>query len=173
MPPSATSGRRRSVFVLILSIGIALGFQYGVAPYLVDMTVSNFVRDSWVDGCDEYENNIDLQKSCAGNNGNFRASSATFLFFVCASIAAALKPTANREAWPAKYILYLFLVAATVFIPSEPLFSDIFLNIARSKCVLCSCVCLWMVFVVQVFRYMTHNILLLLSFFIQLAEPSL
>ena len=131
VPPGATSGRKRSVAVLLLCIGFALAFQYGIAPYLVDMTVSNFVQDAWLDGCD-HSGDVDLQKSCAGNNGNYRASAATVLFFVLAAIAALLKSTANREAWPAKYILYVFLVAITIVIPNEPLFSDVFLNIARS-----------------------------------------
>ena len=122
--------------MLLLSIGFALGFQYGLAPALVDMSVGNFIRDAWLDGCEEYgafSDTEDLEKSCAGNNGNFRASAATTIFFLVAALAAAVKPTANREAWPAKYILYLFLVGVTVFVPNEPLFAAIFLNIARSE----------------------------------------
>eukprot|EP00978_Attheya_sp_CCMP212_P024639 scaffold77762_cov49-Attheya_sp.AAC.4 len=71
----------------------------------------NFVRKNWLDGCSEFANDDDLLKSCAGNNGNFIVSFATFLFFVLTAIAAAFKPTSNREAWPAKYIMYLFLVS--------------------------------------------------------------
>lgn len=51
-------------------------------------------------------------------------------------MAASCKPSASREAWPAKYVLFLFLVAATVFIPNEPLFSPILLNIFRAGAVL-------------------------------------
>ena len=46
-------------------------------------------------------------------------------------MAAFCKPTANREAWPAKFVLFLFLVLGTCFIPNTPLFSPIYLNIAR------------------------------------------
>jgi hypothetical protein len=118
-----------------MCIALALGFQFGVAAKLVDSDniAFTYLRDAWVDGCEEFEDDPDLQKSCAGNNGNYRASAATTLFFLLAAIAAACKPTANREAWPSKYILYLFLVAATIFIPNEPLFAKIFLNVARSK----------------------------------------
>lgn len=130
VPPSATSGRKRSVALLILSIGLSLAFQYGVAKRLVESASDNFVNDAWLDGCDGLSK--DLQKVCAGNNGNFRVSSATFIFFCLAGLAAVLKPTANREAWPAKYTLYLFMVLITAFIPNEPVFATIFLNIARS-----------------------------------------
>jgi len=129
--PSATSGRKRSVVVLLFSIVLALAFQYGLGPYLLDMNLDNPVRDSWMDDCEKYSN--DMKRSCVGNNGNFRVSAATTLFFVLAGIAAVLKPTANREAWPAKYVLYLFLVAATIFVPSGPVFSDIYLNVARGE----------------------------------------
>jgi hypothetical protein len=89
------------------------------------------LTDAWLDGCEGLS--TDLEKVCVGNNGNFRVSCATFLFFCLAGVAAILKPTANREAWPAKYTLYLFMVLISAFIPNEPLFASIFLNIARSK----------------------------------------
>ena len=130
VPPSATSGRKRSVALLILSIGLSLAFQYGVAKQLVESEINNMVKDAWLDGCDGLSE--DLQKVCAGNNGNFRVSCATFIFFCLAGVAALLKPTANREAWPAKYTIYLFMVLISVFIPNRPLFASIFLNIARS-----------------------------------------
>jgi len=117
---------------LLLAIGLAFAFQYGVAPFLVDKSeYTGFVTEKWLDGCTQYEDEVDLREACAGNNGVFRVTGATTLFFCLAAIAVACKPTANREAWPAKYILYLFLVGVTVVIPNEPLFSDIYLNIAR------------------------------------------
>lgn len=117
--------------MLIFSIALALVFQYPVASQLVDSSkYSAYIRKTWLDGCEHY-NNIDLQKSCAGNNGVYRVTGAATLFFLLAAIAVALKPTANREAWPAKYILFTLLCGITVFIPNEPLFSGIYLNIAR------------------------------------------
>lgn len=133
--PSVTSGRKRSVFLLVVAAGIALGFQYGVAPWIVDSTPEisyNYVRTAWVQGCDAYET-AELRKICAGNNGAYRATGAATLFFLLAAVAAALKPTFNREAWPAKIILFLFAVLGTCFIPNDPLFSAIYLNIGRSK----------------------------------------
>jgi len=48
-----------------------------------------------------------------------------------AGIAVCCKRTANREAWPAKYVLFLFLVLAMCFIPNEPLFLTVHLTLAR------------------------------------------
>lgn len=141
-PPSASSGRKRSVLLLILTIGIALALQYGVAPRLLDVPVSNYVTTAWTDACLQYgsptvgaadagDDRNDLVERCMGNNGVYRATASAFLFFLLAALAAHCKPTANREAWPAKYVLFLFLVFGTCFIPSAPLFSPIYLNIAR------------------------------------------
>jgi hypothetical protein len=116
----------------VLCIAFCLAFQYGVAPRIVEASdYVGYIRDAWISGCDQFTD-TELVKACAGNNGVYRASGATTLFFLLAAIAALLKPTANREAWPAKYILYIFLVAATAFIPSDPLFSPVYLNIGRS-----------------------------------------
>jgi Serine incorporator (Serinc) len=130
-----SSGRKRSVCLLFISICISLGFQYGLAPYFVKSstlsTFTTYFQDSWIDGCQQYNNNPVLLERCATNNGNFRVSAATTLFFVLAGIAATCRQSANREAWPAKFVLYLFLVAATAAVPSDPIFSQIYLYIAR------------------------------------------
>lgn len=69
--------------------------------------------------------------ACSGNAGVYRASSAAVVFFIIFGIAAKCKPTSNREAWPAKYFLFLCLCIGTIFIPNEPFFIPIYLWIAR------------------------------------------
>lgn len=128
--PSATSGRKRSVLLLVFAIAISFAFQYGVAPYVYKVPVGNYVTDAWSDGCTGYATQ-QLRDRCSGNSGVYRSASSATLFFVLAAIAVACKPSANREAWPAKYVLFFFLVLATCFIPNEPLFTPIYLNIAR------------------------------------------
>lgn len=108
--PGSRSGRKRSVLLLILAIAIAFAFQYGVAPYIVTISISNYVTNAWLSGCDDYDNEAFIQ-NCAGQAGVYRSSLAAFIFFVLAGIAVTCKQTANREAWPAKYVLFLFLVA--------------------------------------------------------------
>ena len=142
IPPGSNSGRKRSVFLLVLSIGIALGFQYGVAPKLqseydsyIKEKARRYLVDSWTSGCEGLDD-YDLQQKCAGNSGVYRVAASTFFFFLLATIAAACKPTANREAWPAKFILYLFLVSGSVFIPNDPLFDPVLMNIFRIGAVL-------------------------------------
>jgi hypothetical protein len=134
------------VLLLFLSLALQLAFQFGVAPFLVDQQTNatdsiissslndNIVQDAWMDGCEKYQNDNNephLFRVCVENNGNFRVAAVTTLFFLVAALAAFCKPTANREAWPAKFILFLLLVGITVIIPNEPLFSDIYLNVAR------------------------------------------
>jgi serine incorporator 1/3 len=128
-PPSAKSGRKRSAFLLILTIAIAFAFQYALAPRISNIPVTNYVTTSWKVGCTDYP--LDLQERCIGNHGVYRATCSALLFFLFAGMAAYCKPTANREAWPAKYVLFLFLVLGMCFIPNTPWFSPIFLNAAR------------------------------------------
>jgi len=128
--PGAASGRKRSVLLLVLAIGIAIGFQYGIASYIVNVSFTNYVTSAWLDGCDLYETDALIEK-CAGNAGVYRATFSALVFYCLATIAVVCKKTANREAWPAKYTLFLFMVAGMCFVPNEPLFSSIYLNIAR------------------------------------------
>jgi hypothetical protein len=113
-----------------MSIVFAFIFQYAVAPRIVDFTFSNYVVDAWRDGCENLGSE-DLTNRCAGNSAVYRAALSATLFFVLAAIAVACKPTANREAWPAKYVLFCFLTLAFCFVPNDPLFDPIYLNIAR------------------------------------------
>lgn len=115
--------------MLVISIAIAFAFQYGIAAAIVGFDYSNYVTDAWLDGCD-YETDI-LNERCAGQAGVYRSAFSATLFFALAAIAVACKPTANREAWPAKFVLFLFLVLVMCFVPNEPLFNQIYLNIAR------------------------------------------
>lgn len=128
-PPSAKSGRMRSVVLLGFSIVVALIFQYALAPNVSQLRWSYFI-DAWTAGSCANEN-PELVKVCSGNAGVYRASSAAFLFFVIFGLAALCKPTANRDAWPAKYALYCILCVGTCFIPNDPLFMPIYLWIAR------------------------------------------
>lgn len=143
VPPSVTSGRKRSVFLLILCIGFAFLFQYGIGPHIVDykdhvFPPLSYVAKAWTEDCQEYASDDDgnnmskLYEACSGQSGVFRAAGSGFLFFILAAIGAYCKPTANREAWVAKYTLFLFLVAGTIFIPNEPVFTPILLNIFRA-----------------------------------------
>ena len=61
----------------------------------------------------------------------YRVASCAFLFFALSSVIALCKPTANREAWCAKYVLFVVGTIATIFIPSDPLFNPIMLNVFR------------------------------------------
>lgn len=138
-PPGAKTGRKRSVFLLVLSIGLAFFYQYYVGPMMEVNNLNSlnpvlkYLAEAWTDGCEDYFYYDDdtLRQKCSGNNGVYRVAFSALLFFVLGAVAAVCKPTANREAWPAKYILFIFLVAATLFIPNEPLFSPIMLNIFR------------------------------------------
>lgn len=129
MPPSATSGRKRSVLLLALSVVVALIYQYALAPNY-DRISWQYLSDAWTSGCGD-ELSFELMQVCSGNAGVYRAASAAFVFFVIFGIAAKCRPTSNREAWPAKYVLFLFLCVGTIFIPNDPVFIPIFIWVAR------------------------------------------
>jgi serine incorporator 1/3 len=128
--PGAASGRKRSVLLLVLSIAIAFAFQYFVADFITKIAIPNYVTDAWTEGCDKYETELYV-KRCVGQAGVFRSSASSTLFFILAAIGVACKRSANREAWPAKYALFLFLVLGTCFVPNDPIFLTVYLNIAR------------------------------------------
>lgn len=122
----------------MLSIGIAFGFQYGVAPalkrdddsYAQKAPGVRYLVDTWNSGCEDYETEA-LREQCAGISGVYRAAGSAMFFYFLAAIAAYCKPTANREAWPAKFVMFFFLVTATIFIPNDPLWDPIMLNLCR------------------------------------------
>jgi hypothetical protein len=128
--PGAASGRKRSVLLLVLAIVIAFAFQYGIAGAIAGFDYSNYVTDAWLDGCEDYKTDILIER-CAGYAGVYRSAFSALVFYVLAAVGVACKRTANREAWPAKYVLFLFLVLAMCFIPNDPLFLTVYLNIAR------------------------------------------
>jgi hypothetical protein len=132
-----------------LAIAISFAFQYGVAPYIVGISISNYVTSAWLSGCD-YDNDA-LTENCAGQAGVYRAALAALIFFVLAGVAVCCKRTANREAWPAKYVLYLFLVLGFCFVPNDPLFLAVYLNIARIGAIF------FILFQQVVFVDMAHN----------------
>ena len=123
--PGSSSGRKRSVLLLCMAIVIAFAFQYGVAKYIVNISISNYITDAWLSGCTDFDTDA-LILRCAGQAGVYRSGFSAFVFFILAAVAVACKRTANREAWPAKYILFLFFVLAMCFVPNEPLFTDIY-----------------------------------------------
>lgn len=130
MSPGAASGRKRSVLLLFIAIAIAFAFQYGIAKAIVGFDYSNYVTEAWLSGCQDYETDILIER-CAGYAGVYRSAFSAVVFYILAALAVACKRTANREAWPAKYVLFLFLVLGMCFVPNDPLFSTVFLNIAR------------------------------------------
>ena len=127
-PPSARSGRLRSVVLLGFSIIVALIFQYALAPNISELKWP-YIIDAWTQSCDD--DNLELIEVCSGNTGVYRASFAALLFFIIFGLASLCKPTANRDAWPAKYALYCLFSIGTCFIPNDPLFVPIYVWIAR------------------------------------------
>ena len=100
--------------------------------------VGKHVVSGWVDGCDQYleneKDNGDISggfEQCAGNAGVYRPTFFSFLFFVSAAVASYLRPSLNREVWPAKYCIYLLLVLCSIFMSNHPWFSGVFLHLSR------------------------------------------
>lgn len=135
LPPIETWGRKRSVALLLLSLLIALVLQYIIAPVIVDAPDSiGYIKTAWTSGCSSSSNpdgSDSLTKVCAGNNAVYRPSFTSVVFYLLAALASTMRRTANREYWTLKILFVLGLLVATIFIPNDPLFSAVFLNIAR------------------------------------------
>ncbi len=142
--PSATSGRKRSAFLFLISVGLSFAFQYGVARALGPDSnaltsipyAGPYLVQAWTSGCNYSDSNLHsnasvLEEVCRQNNGVYRVSACTWLFFVLLAVAAKCKPSFNREVWPAKYVLFLIFVTASAFIPNTPLFTPIYLQFSR------------------------------------------
>ena len=69
--PGSSSGRKRSVLLLCMAIAIAFAFQYGVAKYIVGISISNYLTRAWLSGCEDFETDA-LIEGCAGQAGVYR-----------------------------------------------------------------------------------------------------
>jgi len=132
--PNAT-GRIRCVILLALSVALSLIFQYALAPAVGGRNaimkvpkLSTYLINTWSSGCSD--ETIALQH-CKGNFGVYRVCATTCLFFLLMALGAKIRPSMNREAWPAKYSMYLILVGASIFISNHPWF-DWYMPLARA-----------------------------------------
>ncbi|CAB9512676.1 Serine incorporator 1 [Seminavis robusta] len=138
-----TTGRKRSVLLLVFCILASLFFQYKLGPAVVSesswiwkmySTIPSFgrvVNKGWKNACLEYEGQPEVMAQCAGVGGVYRPTFlATFFFFFHAG-ATRLVPALQKEVWPAKYTVYFFALLLSVFFPTDPLFGGFYLFIAR------------------------------------------
>ena len=136
--PSLTSGRKRAVFLIVISLGLSFLLQYSLAPALSPnggaLTnlpyAGQYLVNAWNGGCEDLATEI-LQNNCRENSGVYRVGTVTFLFFLLAAISAYCKPSSNREAWVAKIVLYVCTVIGFIFVPNVPLLNDIYMQIGR------------------------------------------
>ena len=138
-----TTGRKRSVLLLVFAVLASLFFQYKLGPAVVSRsswiwkmysTIPSFgkvVHKGWYNACQEYEDNPDLLAHCAGIGGVYRPTALSALFFTIHAGATRMVPALQKEVWPAKYTIYFFGLLLTVFIPTDPLFGGVFLFLAR------------------------------------------
>jgi len=129
------TGRRRSVFLLLLSLASALGLQYGAAPKLASMdniyTLSPYLADALQGDCLSAQKYDGFESQCIGNNMVYRSSFCSTVFFLVSAAAAAVSPGVNRRAWPAKYSIFFFMLAVSLFIPSDVFNENGYLLLAR------------------------------------------
>lgn len=142
-----TTGRKRSVLLLTLATALALWFQYSVGPAIVTRSgflwkcysaipgMGNWLYKSWHESCaeryDAADDDMALLQQCAGKAGVLRPMAVAALFFALQAAATKVQPSLNREAWPAKYCLYLLGVFCSFFMGNSPLFTGLFLWLAR------------------------------------------
>lgn len=134
-----STGRKRSILLLAITVALALLFQYSWAPsvqsgnYITRIPIiGSRLQEAWKGQCyDAFDGDFNLVMKCMGNAGVYRATFTSFFFFVCMAVIANAKPSFNRSAWPAKYTIFILTTLLTFFVPNLPLFSGIFLWIAR------------------------------------------
>jgi hypothetical protein len=126
-----------------LAVLLALWFQYQVGPSIVSQKgwvwkgyraipgMGKMTYHAWHDSCAQYKDHHEWMAQCAGIAGVMRPTFLATLFFTVSAVATKFVPTLNREAWPAKYGLFFFGVAFLMFVPNFPLFTGIYLWIAR------------------------------------------
>uniref|UniRef100_A0A7S2R074 Uncharacterized protein n=1 Tax=Eucampia antarctica TaxID=49252 RepID=A0A7S2R074_9STRA len=137
---TTSSGRKRSVLLLYITITAALVNQYVVAPYILERKLlfklpflSTWIYNSWTSGCNHLVDNetVDLFGSCVGNAAVYRPTLlATVFFFISAAVSKA-NPQLNSEAWPEKFILFLLALALTTILPNAPLLFPVYLIAMR------------------------------------------
>jgi hypothetical protein len=112
-----TTGRKRSVLLLTTAICMALWFQYSLGPSIVNNSkdsgawryytmlpgLNNIIYKSWYTSCSQYGDNMFVLEQCAGNVGVYRPMAFATLFFIISSIASKIRPSLNKEVWPAKF----------------------------------------------------------------------
>jgi len=135
-----TTGRRRSVLLLILAVVLSLTFQYSLAPVILEKgqekwsiigsTIGKHVFNSWTSGCESYSSEDQIGQ-CVANAGVFRPTLLAFVFFVTAAVTSSVRPDFNRHVWPAKFTIYLLLVFLSIFASNSPWFSGVFLHVSR------------------------------------------
>mmetsp|Transcript_7829 Transcript_7829/g.8965 ORF Transcript_7829/g.8965 Transcript_7829/m.8965 type:complete len:503 (-) Transcript_7829:265-1773(-) len=152
-----SSGRKRSVLLLTLTITFALLFQYSLAPSIITKTgwwklysaipgLGKTLFHAWTDSCQLYNDNndnnnnnndndmsaySDLYVQCVGNAGVYRPTFIATLFFLISAIVSKSNPNLNKQAWPSKYGMYLLLVLISLFLPNEPIFTSFYLTLLR------------------------------------------
>ena len=140
-----TSGRKRSVLLVIFALIIALIFRYTVASALSSQSayiVTYFpggerLYNAWMDDCDfsSGENTDEglyaYVEICREHSGVYRAGFCSFVFFVLATGASWFSPYANRSGWLIKYVVFFLACWGSMYVNNGPLFNDVYLNLAR------------------------------------------
>lgn len=138
-----TTGRKRSVLLLVFAILASLFFQFKLGPAVVSesswiwkmySTIPSFgrvVHKGWMHACEQYQEEPELLAQCAGMGGVYRPTFLATLFFTIHAGATRMVPALQKEVWPAKYTIYFFGLLLSVFFPTNPLFGGVYLFIAR------------------------------------------
>lgn len=145
---ASNTGRKRSVLLLSITITMALLFQYVLAPSVIRQNgwwkiysaipgMGKMMFHSWTDSCIQYNDGADngeysdLYIQCVANGAVFRPTFVATIFFLISALATKANPELNKQGWPAKFGVYFILLAITMFLPNNPLFSPFFLTLFR------------------------------------------
>lgn len=141
---NGTTGRKRSVLLLTLTIALALTFQYSLAPYLLSDEgwfhkmrlipgVAKRTYTSFTSSCLDIYGDSDPHRfaQCVSNAAVYRPTSIATFFFLAAAASAAADPGLNRKVWPAKYGIYFLLLLLSLVVPNAPFFTGFYTVVMR------------------------------------------
>ncbi|CAM9570030.1 unnamed protein product [Scytosiphon promiscuus] len=105
-------GRVRALSIMLFSVVLAVAGQYWWYTLFDGL-------DAWNDGCDNPNYSEEFRDVCIGNTAVYRVSFVDAAFFSLMALCACCSPEFNHGFWGFKFLLWMVLLVATLFITND------------------------------------------------------